>query len=407
VSPTTAPATVTLTPTLGSLAAGSYTATVPVASSAGGVTNSPRTISVTFTVSNAAPSIALAPTSVTFTATAGGSSPAAQTVAVSNSGGGTLSGLSVGTITYGAGASGWLAAGVSPTTAPATVTLTPTLGSLAAGSYTATVPVTSSAGSVTNSPQTISATFTVNPVVAPVAPSGLSATVSPTMINFVRLQWTDNASNEAGFYVEWSTTGGGLFARDTLAANGQYRERYLPGPRRYNVRVGAFNGGGTSWSSSIQVAVPGKLRIINDLPSGTDGYGNNWTQLNTIVTIRAGQTQASVTNSCGPCTNLLSDDNTRSLPGAQLSTGSQEDFAIPLYDATEYYVLIWAGWWEYDAWGYDWFKHYSATLNCAGVAVSGNKWAIVHVYPPFLETEQIRLSDYLPAMSWYGSRFCS
>src|ERR671930_233300 len=51
------------------------------------------------------------------------------------------------------------------TTAPATVTLTPTLGSLAAGTYTATVPVTSSATGVTNSPQSIGITLVVNPLV--------------------------------------------------------------------------------------------------------------------------------------------------------------------------------------------------------------------------------------------------
>ena len=82
---------------------------------------------------------------------------------MTNGGTGTLDGLGVGTITYGAGASGWLAASVSPATAPATVTLTATLGSLAAGTYTATVPVTSTATGVTNSPQTISVTFTVAP----------------------------------------------------------------------------------------------------------------------------------------------------------------------------------------------------------------------------------------------------
>ena len=107
------------------------------------------------------PTILLTPSSRTFTATVGGGNPAPQTVAVTNSGGSTLSGLAIGTITYGAGATGWLAAAVSPAAAPATVTLTPTLGTLAAGTYTATVPVTSTAAGVTNSPQNIAVTFTV------------------------------------------------------------------------------------------------------------------------------------------------------------------------------------------------------------------------------------------------------
>ena len=167
---TTAPATVTLTPTTGALAAGTYTATVPVTSSASGVTNSPQNISVTFTVSAATtPAIRTHPDQpyVQRRRRAEGN-PAAQTVAVTNSGIGTLSGLAIGTITYGAGATGWLAASLDVTTAPATVTLTPTTGSLAAGTYTATVPVTSTATGVTNSPQNISVTFTV---AAPTGPT--------------------------------------------------------------------------------------------------------------------------------------------------------------------------------------------------------------------------------------------
>jgi hypothetical protein len=159
LSTATAPDTLTLQPTVGSLAPGTYTATVKITSSY--AKNSPQAVGVTFTVNAPPPAIALNPTSVSFTTPLGGGNPAAKTAAVTNGGGGTLSGLAIGTITYGAGASGWLAASVSPTTAPGTVTLTATLGSLAAGQYTATVPVTSSAAGVANSPQNISVTFTV------------------------------------------------------------------------------------------------------------------------------------------------------------------------------------------------------------------------------------------------------
>ena len=154
----TAPTSLTLQPTTGSLAAGSYTATVPITS--GVATNSPRTITVTFTVAANPPVIALSPTSVSITATAAGGNPAPATVNITNTGGGTLSGLAVGTITYGAGASGWLAASLGTTTAPTTLSLQATVGSIAAGSYTATVPVTS--GVASNSPQNVSVTFTVN-----------------------------------------------------------------------------------------------------------------------------------------------------------------------------------------------------------------------------------------------------
>lgn len=105
------------------------------------------------------PAIGLNPTSVTFNATAGGANPASQTVSVTNTSTGTLSGLGIGTIGYGAGATGWLGASLNTTTAPATLTLMATVGSLAAGTYTATVPVTS--GVASNSPQTVNVTIVV------------------------------------------------------------------------------------------------------------------------------------------------------------------------------------------------------------------------------------------------------
>ncbi len=160
LSVTTAPSTLTVTPSLGSLAAGTYTATIAV--SAAGAANSPQNVSVTFTVSAApAPAIGLSPATLTFAATAGGTSPAARTVAVTNAGGGSLTGLTVGTLTYGAGATGWAAASLNTTAAPATLTVTPTLGSIVAGTYTAMIPV--SAAGATNSPKNVSVTFTVSP----------------------------------------------------------------------------------------------------------------------------------------------------------------------------------------------------------------------------------------------------
>lgn len=91
-----------------------------------------------------APAILLSPSSVSFAATQGGANPPPQPVNITNSGGGTLSGLTVGTISYGSGQpTGWLSATLSGSTAPATLTLSATTASLVAGTYTATVPVTS------------------------------------------------------------------------------------------------------------------------------------------------------------------------------------------------------------------------------------------------------------------------
>jgi hypothetical protein len=106
------------------------------------------------------PAIGFSTDSVGFSATASGPNPAPDTVGVTNAGGGSLAGLAVGTIGYGPGASGWLTATLTRTTAPDTLVLTAQTGSLAAGTYSATVPVT--AVNATNSPHTVKVTFTLN-----------------------------------------------------------------------------------------------------------------------------------------------------------------------------------------------------------------------------------------------------
>ena len=155
-----APSTLTLAATTGSLTAGTYTASVAVTSPA--ASNSPQAVTVTFVVAPApggSPSITLSPSAVTFSAPVGGAEPDAQNVDVTNGGSGTLSGLAIGEITYGAGATGWLAASLSGTTAPATLTLEATTGSLAAATYTASVPITSSVTGV--SAQSVEVSFVV------------------------------------------------------------------------------------------------------------------------------------------------------------------------------------------------------------------------------------------------------
>jgi len=139
------------------IADGTYTATISVASS--GATNTPQTIPVTLQVGSASsPTISLSPNSLSFSATEGGSNPAAQNVTVSNSGSGTLASPTT-SITYGSG-SGWLSVNCTGSSAPYSCSTQPTTGSLAAGTYTATVNVSSSGAS--NTPQSYSVTFTVS-----------------------------------------------------------------------------------------------------------------------------------------------------------------------------------------------------------------------------------------------------
>ncbi len=111
------------------------------------------------------PLLVTSPSTLSFSAVAGGSNPAAATLNVTNGGVGTLS------FTSAAGAS-WLAVSPSSGTAPATVKVSPSVGGLAAGTYTSQVTI--AAGAMTS---TIPVTLTLG---APAA----ALLVSPATLSF-------------------------------------------------------------------------------------------------------------------------------------------------------------------------------------------------------------------------------
>lgn len=107
----------------------------------------------------ASPAIAAAPAELSFTAAQNGANPGDRTVALTNAGTGSLSGLAV-NIRYSSGQPrGWLSASLSGTTAPATLILSASQSGLAPGTYTAVVDVSSSAAS--NSPVGIAVSLIV------------------------------------------------------------------------------------------------------------------------------------------------------------------------------------------------------------------------------------------------------
>jgi hypothetical protein len=192
-----APANVTLQPSTTVLTAGTYTATVPVASPQ--ATNSPRSVTVTYVVDP--PSVLqLSRASVPIAAQANTALPGTQTVSITNTGGGSINGIAPGTITYSTGPSGWLSASVTSSSTPSTLTLTVLTTALAVGNYSATVPVTSTTTGVT--PLNVTVTYTVS--AAPVPP----------------------AINLSGTTVTFNATGGGS----------------IPGSQQINITNG---GGGT------------------------------------------------------------------------------------------------------------------------------------------------------------------
>jgi hypothetical protein len=106
------------------------------------------------------PAIALSETTAEFQSNAWTTSPSSVSLAVTNSGGGTLSGLTA-TVSYNAGEpTGWLTASLSSTTAPSVLEISSPPTPLSDGTYHASVAVASAAAS--NSPQTVSVTLVVS-----------------------------------------------------------------------------------------------------------------------------------------------------------------------------------------------------------------------------------------------------
>lgn len=139
LSANAAPATLTVQVAIGALGPGAYTAMVPISSPVAG--NSPQNLTVTFNV--AAPMILLGTNPVTGLALAGGTNQFLSRVSVTSSGL-QITGLSLGAIQYGPGANGWIqsAALSSTSTSQNTfVDIQVSPAALAAGTYTATIPV--------------------------------------------------------------------------------------------------------------------------------------------------------------------------------------------------------------------------------------------------------------------------
>lgn len=186
-SPTsgTGTGTVTISPVTGSLAAGTYTGAVTLyATGAAAVT-----IPITFTITAPAaqPTIGLSPTSLTFNATAGGNNPSNQTIAITNTGTGSLTW----TVTDNAN---WLTATQSGNSVVTSVNI----AGLAAGSYSGVITV--AASGATNTPRTVPVTLTI------------AAATQPTT-GTVTLSWVPNSESDlAGYKVYRATASGGYGA---------------------------------------------------------------------------------------------------------------------------------------------------------------------------------------------------
>ncbi len=133
-----------------------------------------------------------------------------------------------------------------------------------------------------------------NTTVVPLAPTNLSATVVST--TQVKLNWTDNATNEAGYKIQ-RKTGNGNFT--DIASTGAdittHDDLGLTANTSYTYRVYAFNNAGNSIEYSNEVMVTTSGSAVNS-PSVTIGT-QVWTSKNLDVsTYRNGDPIPQVTN---------------------------------------------------------------------------------------------------------------
>jgi PKD repeat protein len=125
---------------------------------------------------------------------------------------------------------------------------------VAAGTYAAKLTVTDNLGATGVKDLTITATADTNAINAP---SGLSASASKP--GTATLRWTDNSTNEQGFYIERAPSATGVFARvGTAAANATTFPQSGVASGTYLFRVQAFNtttGRVSAYSNQVSVKI--------------------------------------------------------------------------------------------------------------------------------------------------------
>jgi hypothetical protein len=147
----TAPSSVSMSVSTVGLAEGTYSGTVTV--TAPGASGSPKVIPVTLTVTAPVPpALDVSPATLSFSAVAGGSNPSPRTLAIANSGGGTIDWTA-------AVDQPWLTVSPAAGTAPSSVTVSVSTAALTPGTHNGTIIVT--APGVANSPRVVPVSLSV------------------------------------------------------------------------------------------------------------------------------------------------------------------------------------------------------------------------------------------------------
>jgi len=107
------------------------------------------------------------------------------------------------------------------------------------------------------------------------APSSLTATA--TSSSQINLSWTDNASNEDGFTIQWSTDGGNSFS-DLTSVNANttsYQNTGLNASTTYHYRLFSYNGSGNSAYSNLASATTQSQTAADTTAPTLSLTGNN------------------------------------------------------------------------------------------------------------------------------------
>ena len=223
------------------------TVSTPITIAASGSTNTPQTVNVSLTITAAAipPAIGVTPGSLTFTAQQGGGNPTPQSLAVRNTGGGTL------TWTVSNNAA-WLSHSPTSGTGSGVVTISPITGTLTAGTYNGIITLYAAGSTTVNVP----ITFTIT---APAAQPTIG--MSPTSLSFNATAGGNNPSTQN---IVISNTGTG-----TLTWTVTDNANWLTATQSGNLVVASINIAGLAagnYSGVITVSASGATNTPQTVP---------------------------------------------------------------------------------------------------------------------------------------------
>jgi hypothetical protein len=267
-SPTsgTTPATLKVSVNPAGLAAGTYTGylRLSIPNTEGGTY-----VSVTLTVATASPTLSATPNTLSFTYQQGGSVPSSQSVAVRSS-----TGLAVGfTDSVSSGAT-WLKASPASGTTPSNLAVSVSPSGLAAGTYSGTIALSSSIGSVT---LRVSLTISAAP----------SITVTPTSLAFGFQQGgttppaqnlSVSSTSAVSFTATARTSSGGSWVTVT-PTSGTTPATLAVSVNPGTLSVGSYSGSIAISSSLGSVTVPVTLTITTSTGSSGSHVLVAWSEL--------------------------------------------------------------------------------------------------------------------------------